>query len=256
MKTAIVFTCAHADPRSSNDRALWLGELIYDVRPDYIVDLGDTADLASLSSHDTKKPGALVRASYEADIDAYTDFQEKLRWKIKKNKVKKPAYFGHEGNHEHRIKRAIENDPRLEGERYGLSFKQLETDRWYDEYHEYRHSAPAISRYDGVSYAHFIASGNYGTAMSGEHHAYNLLKKRHCSTTVGHSHKRSLFFKDDANPKPSIGLVAGCFKGRAEEWAGQANGEWWKGVVIKRDIDQGCYEPEFVSLDRLEREYG
>lgn len=255
-KTAIVFTCAHADPRSTNERADWLGQLIYDVRPDYVVDLGDTADLQSLSSHDTRKPEVLVMANYEKDIDAYNDFQERVRHKIKKNKVKRPAYIGHEGNHENRIKKALGNDPRLSGSRYGISFGHLETNRWYDEYWEYVNSAPAISNYDGVSYAHYIASGNYGTAMSGEHHAYNLLKKRHCSTTVGHSHKRNLFFKDDAYPNPSIGLVAGCYKGREEEWAGQANSEWWKGVIIKRNIENGWYDPEFVSMSRLEKEYG
>lgn len=255
-KTAIVFTCAHADPRVGNERADWLSNLIYDVRPDYVVDLGDTADMQSLSSHDTRKPEVLTVANYEKDIDSYLDFQERVRHKVKKNKVKRPAYFGHEGNHENRIKKALTYDPRLGGGRYGISFDHLETNRWYDEYHEYRYSAPSISCYDGVSYAHYIASGNYGTAMSGEHHAYSLIKKRHCSTTVGHSHKRSVFFKDDANPYPSIGLVAGCFKGREEEWAGQANAEWWKGVVIKRNIENGWYDPEFVSLARLEAEYG
>lgn len=254
-KTAIIFTCAHSDPRSDNNRADWLSGLIYDVRPDYVVDLGDTADIQSLSSHDTRKPEALVHASYEADIDQYNDFQERVRHRVKKAKIKRPAYYGHEGNHENRIKKALSFDPRLGGSRYGISFKHLETDRWYDEYHEYKNSAPSISLYDGVSYAHYIASGNYGTAMSGEHHAYNLLKKRHSSTTVGHSHRRNVYFKDDAYPNPSIGLVAGCFKGREEEWAGQANKEWWKGVIVKRNIENGWYDPEFISMKRLEAEY-
>ncbi len=255
-KTAIVFTCAHADPRVSNERALWLGNLIYDVRPDYVIDLGDTADMQSLSSYDKARPEVLVSANYEKDIEAYTDFQEKLRWRVKKNKVKRPMYIGHEGNHENRIKKALSADPRLRGSRFGVSYDHLETSRWYDEYHEYANSAPAISNYDGVSYAHYISSGNYGSAMSGDYHAANLLKKRHCSTTVGHSHKRNVCFKDDAYPNPSIGLVAGCFKGREEDWAGQANGEWWKGCVIKRNIDNGWYDPEFVSMGRLETEYG
>lgn len=254
-KTAIIFTCAHSDPRSDNNRADWLSGLIYDVRPDYVVDLGDTADIQSLSSHDTRKPEALVHSSYEADIDQYNDFQERVRHRVKKAKIKRPAYYGHEGNHENRIKKALSFDPRLGGSRYGISFKHLETDRWYDEYHEYKNSAPSISLYDGVSYAHYIASGNYGTAMSGEHHAYNLLKKRHSSTTVGHSHRRNVYFKDDAYPNPSIGLVAGCFKGREEEWAGQANKEWWKGVIVKRNIENGWYDPEFISMKRLEAEY-
>lgn len=255
-KTAIVFTCAHADPRSNNDRALWLGELIYDIKPDYVIDLGDTADMQSLSSHDKAKPEMLVFANYEKDIDAYNDFQEKLRHKVKKAKIKRPAYYGHEGNHENRIKKALANDPRVSGSRYGISFGHLETSRWYDEYHEYRNAAPAISVYDSVSYAHYLGAGNYGRAMSGARHAANLISKRHSSVTVGHSHRRDIYFKDDAYPRASIGLVAGCFKGREEEWAGQANGEWWKGVVIKRNIEDGVYDPEFVSLERLEKTYG
>ena len=255
-KTAVIFTCAHADPDASNDRALLLSSLLYDIRPDYVVDLGDTAALRSLSSHDTRYPQKMVAADYQADIESYLDFQEKVRHKLTHNKRKKPAFYGFEGNHENRLKKAIANDPRLEGERYGISFKHLEQDRYYNEYHEYHNSGPAIADYDGVSYAHFFSSGNFGSAMSGEHHAANLIKKRFHSSTCGHSHKRSIYFKDDAHPKTAIGLVAGCFKGREESWAGQSNRDWWKGVVIKRNIEDGCYEPEWVSLSRLEKEYG
>jgi len=256
MKTAVVFTCAHADPSVPNDRFDWLSEFIYDVRPDYVVDLGDGADLKSLNSYDTRYPKAIVAQNYESDIQCYNDAQERLRRKFRVMKKKRPAFFGLEGNHENRIKKAIANDPRLEGSKYGISFSHLQTDVWFDEYHEYNNSAPAIADYDGISYAHYIASGNYGTAMSGLHHAYGIIQKRHNSTTVGHSHKRSMFFKDDAHPHPTIGLVAGCFKGAKEGWAGQANLEWWKGVIVKRNIRNGYYEPEFVSLERLRDVYG
>ena len=254
--TAIVFSCAHAHPKYSNERADWLGNLIYDVRPDYVVDLGDTADLASLSSHDTRYPKAMVWNNYERDIESYLDFQERLRHKFKVNKRKRPTFYGFEGNHEHRIKRAIEADPRLEGESRGLSFKHLEANRYYDEYTEYENSGPGIKGIDGVSYAHYFSSGNYGTALSGEHHAYNLIKKRHSSATCGHSHKRNIYFKDDACPHPSIGLVAGCFKGGDETWAGQSNNEWAYGVWIKRNIKDGYYSPQWVSMEELKSEYG
>ena len=39
-KTAVIYTCAHADPEVSNDRFSWLGDLIYDLKPDYVIDLG------------------------------------------------------------------------------------------------------------------------------------------------------------------------------------------------------------------------
>jgi hypothetical protein len=255
MKTAVVFTCSHCDPQIPNDRFDWLGELIYDVKPDYVVDLGDGADLKSLNSYDTKYPKSIVAQNYEADINCYNDAQDRLRHKFRVMKKKRPAFFGLEGNHEHRLKRALSLDPRLEGSKYGISFSHLQTDVWFDEYHEYKNSAPSIFNKDGISYAHYIASGNYGTAMSGIHHAYGLVQKRYSSTTVGHSHRRSIFFKDDANPHPAIGLVAGCFKGAEESWAGQANLDWWKGVIIKRNIQDGYYEPEFVSLKRLHDVY-
>jgi len=255
-KTAVVLTCAHSDPSLPNDRFDWLVEFLYDVRPDYVVDLGDSADLKSINSFDTRYPQAIVAKNYEADINHYNDAMERMRRKFRTMKKRRPAFFGFEGNHENRIKKAIANDPRLEGATYGISFSHLQTDVWFDEYHQYNNSAPAIFDYDGVSYAHYIASGNYGTAMSGLHHAYGLVQKRHCSTTVGHSHKRSIFFKDDAHPHPTIGLVAGCFKGGEEGWAGQSNMEWWKGVIVKRNVQNGYYEPEFVSLGRLRDVYG
>ena len=88
------------------------------------------------------------------------------------------------------------------------------------------------------------------------HDAYSVISNRNHSSTCGHSHKRSLYFKDAAHPRPIIGLVAGCFKGAEESWAGQANNEWWKGIVVKRELDKGVYEPEFISMKRLEEMYG
>jgi hypothetical protein len=255
-KTVIVYTCSHSDPEVDNNRFSLLGDLIYDVKPDYVVDLGDGADMRSLNTYDTRYPQAIVNQSYERDIDHYNDAQERLRWKFRHNKKKMPDWYGFEGNHENRIKKAVAHDPRIEGGRYGVSFKHLQTDHWFDEYHEYENSAPAIADYDGVSYAHYFSSGNYGTATSGTHHAYSVLQNRNYSSTCGHSHKRSLYFKDGAHPRGLIGLVAGCFKGKDEGWAGQANRQWWTGVVIKREVEQGLYEPQFISLKTLEQMYG
>lgn len=256
MTTAIVFTCSHARPDTDNNRFLWLGELIYDIKPDMVIDLGDGADMQSLNSFDDKYPKQVVRQSYEADIKSYLDAQEKLRHRFVKNKKKLPTWVGFEGNHEHRIKRAVEYEPRLAGKDYGISFGHLQTSDFFDEYHEYKHSAPSIADYDGVSYAHYFSSGSYGKPFSGLHHAYSLIQSRHHSSTCGHSHKRSVYFNDASHPRPVIGLVAGCYKEHPDDWAGQSNNEWWSGVIIKRNISNGVYDPEFVSLQRLKEEYG
>lgn len=254
-KTAVIFTCAHVKPEVSNERFNWLGQLLYDIKPDYVIDLGDFDDLSSLNTFDERYPQKIISQSYMADIEHGQDARERIWHRFKQNKRKLPLRYGFEGNHEFRIKKALSHDPRLEGERYGISFKHLQTDYWYDEYHEYLNSAPAICDYDGVSYAHYFSSGNYGTATSGIHHSYTLLQNRNHSSTCGHSHKRSIYFKDGAHPGGIIGLVAGNFKGAKEDWAGQSNNEWWSGVIIKRNIEDGVYDPEFVSMQSLEKAY-
>lgn len=255
-KTVIVWTCAHATPEVGNERFSWLGDLIEDIKPSYVVDLGDGADMKSLNSYDTRYPQAIVAQSYQADIEVYNDAQSRIWDRYSLKKKKRPWRIGFEGNHEHRIHTALAHDPRLEGDKYGVSFSHLQTDHWFDDYHKYENSGPAIADYDGVSYAHYFSSGNFGSAMSGIHHAYSLLQNRNHSSTCGHSHKRSLYFKDGSHPRGIIGLVAGCFKGGQEGWAGQAQNDWWKGVVIKREVNNGVYEPEFVSYERLKKAYG
>lgn len=255
-KTAVVFTCAHTEPDVSNERFNWLGEFIYDLKPDIVIDLGDGADMRSLNSYDTRYPQKIVAQNYEKDIESYNDAQDRLRHKFRHQRRKKPHWVGFEGNHENRIKKALAEDPRLEGDKHGVSFKHLQTKHWFNDYHEYTNSAPAIADYCGVSFAHFFSSGNYGTAISGIHHAYALLQHRNHSSTCGHSHKRSIYFKDSAHPYPIIGAVAGCFKGKDEDWAGQSNNEWWKGILVKRELENGYYEPQWISMETLRREYG
>ena len=253
MTNILVFSCAHADPGVDNERFDLLANYIYDTKPDMVIDLGDGADMRSLNSYDTRYPQQVVSQSYEQDIEVYNDAQERLRWKFRHSKKKRPFWVGMEGNHEHRIKKVIAEDPRREGQRYGVSFSHLQTDKWFDEYHEYSNSAPSIARYCGVDFAHYFASGNYGTATSGIHHAYTVINNRHNSSVCGHSHKRDIYFKDAPG---SIGMVVGCFKGKEEAWAGQSNSEWWNGVVMMHDVENGRFEPQFISLKMLEREYG
>lgn len=255
-KVVVVWTCSHSDPNCSNERFNWLGDLIEDIKPDYTIDLGDGADMRSLNTFDTRYPQAIVAQSYQKDIEVYNDSQDRLWSRYKLSKKKRPFRVGFEGNHCHRIKRAIAHDPRLEGDKYGISFSHLQTDYWFDEYHEYSNSAPQLVSYDGVLYGHYVSTGNFGSALSTKHHGYSLTEKLACSATVGHSHKFHYFRKADARPSPINGLVAGCFKGQEEDWAGQANGDWSKGVVIKREVEKGDYDIQWISMKALERMYG
>lgn len=252
-KTAVVWSCGHASPDVDNVRFTWLSKFIEDIKPDYTVDLGDGADMKSLNTYDTRYPQALVSASYEQDIESYNESQDILWSHYRTKHKKRPFRIGFEGNHEYRIKKAILHDPRLEGAKHGISFSHLGTSNWFDSYHEYQHSAPSIATYDGVDFAHYFSGGNYGTALSGKHHALSLLTQRMNSAICGHSHRRNVYFQDNAK---KIGLVVGCYKGKDEGWAGQSNSEWWRGVVVLRNLENGYFDPQFVSMSALEKEYG
>lgn len=252
MTDILVWSCAHSDPKHKNERFDWLGKFIYDVKPDLCIDLGDGADMRSLNSYDSRYPQQIVSQSYEEDIDVYNDSQDRLRHLFRYHRRKRPYWVGFEGNHEHRIKKAIALDPRLEGQKYGVSFSHLQTKTWFDEYHEYQWGGPAIASFGGVDFAHYFSSGNFGRAVSGKHHAYTLIANRHNSSVCGHSHKRGFYPADGTR---SMGLVVGCYKGGKEEWAGQSNLDWWFGVVLLRDVDNGLFEPSFYSMKHLENEY-
>lgn len=256
-KTAVIYTCTHTKPEVSNERFDWLGEFLYDLKPDLVFDLGDGVDMGSLSTYEDRYPQQVVMQNYSKDIESYNDAQERIRAKFRKNKRKRPYFVGFEGNHEHRIKKALAHDPRLDAKEssYGISYGHLQTAHWFDTYHEYEFGSPAIATYDNVDFAHYFTSGNSSSAVGGMHHAHSLLKYRHRSSVCGHSHKRSVYFEDGVGDKGLVGLVAGCYKGKEESWAGQSNYSWWKGVVVAHNFGGGMFEPEFVSLERIRKEY-
>lgn len=254
-KTHLIIPDQHAHPDFSNKRADYVGQLIKDIKPDVVVNLGDAADLASLASYDKGKASFFGR-SYEKDIEAHLDFQERMWQPVRKAKKKLPHRVVLEGNHEHRIKRAIDQDPELAGSRYGLSFKDLAFEDYYDEVVEYSGSTPGIRVLDGIAYAHYFVSGVMGRAISSSHHGHALTTKLHHSATCGHAHYLSYDTSNVLGGRPIHGLVAGVYQDYDSPWAGEVNNLWWRGLVVKRNVEGGNYSPQFISMEELEREYG
>ena len=252
MSTHIVFSDAHAHYQHNNNRAEWLGELIRDVKPDTVVALGDQADMPSLSGYDKGKKSFQGR-TYRADIDAHSDFQDRLWNTVKRSKRKLPRRFAFIGNHEQRISRAIEMQPELEGT---ISLSDLNLEEYYNEVIQYFGSTPGSRIIDGVQYLHYAVSGELGRPISGEQPAYTVLAKQFHSTTVGHSHRFDVSQRTRADGKKILGLVAGCYCDYTPDWAGNSARNWWSGCIIKRDVHDGQYSLQMVSLDELKNAYG
>lgn len=241
----------HAKPNTCNKRAEWIGALIRDIKPDTVVCLGDMCDFPSLCSYD-KGTKAFQGRTYAADISAHLDFQDRLWSTVRAAKKRMPLRVALHGNHEHRISRAISIQPELEGT---ISYEDLELDHFYDVVVPYQGSTPGVVDLDGISYAHYLVSGVSGRPISGEHLAYSLLSKQHASCVVGHNHTLDYCIRSRVDGRRIQALCAGVCHDHYEDFAGEAQKLWWKGVCILRQVEDGCYDLETVSLDRLRREY-
>lgn len=247
----LVFGDAHAHPDHSNARADLLGNLLIDLKPDVVIDIGDTADMPSLSTYDKGKRDFVGR-SYERDIASHNEFQDRVWHRYRRSKKKLPRRVRLIGNHEQRIDRALDLHPELAG---AISYNHLEIERYYDDIIYYDGQTPGSISIDGVIYSHYFVSGLMGRPLSGEHTAYSLLGKNYQSSTQGHSHIFDSCVRTTAEGRRLQGLVSGCFQDYDADWAGQSNRLWWRGCFIKKNVDAGSYDLEAVSLERLRKEY-
>jgi hypothetical protein len=251
MSVHLVIPDSHAHPSYSNDRADYLAKLIIDLKPDVVINLGDQFDMASLSGYDKGKR-SFVGRSYKLDIDAGLEFSERLWEPVRATKKKLPYRIYLEGNHEHRIEKALDLNPELDGT---IGFQDYDLDRYYDEVVRYEGSTPGIVNVDGVNYAHYFISGVMGRPISGEHPAYSLVSKLGDSVTAGHLHTTDYSVRTGVNGTKRHGLVAGCYFDYNSDWAGSANDLYWRGVIVKRNVNNGEYDPEWISINQLEKEY-
>ncbi len=250
-RTHLVIPDQHAHPDFSNRRADYLAGLLNDLRPDVVINIGDAADMASLSAYDKGKRSFYGR-SYRKDIDAHLEFQSRMWDPVRARKKKLPYKVVLEGNHERRVEKALDLSPELEGT---IGFQDFDFDRYYDEVIRYDGGTPGTIELDGVTYGHYLVSGLMGKPISGLHPAAMLNARTHRSCVVGHSHTIDYSVTTAVDGVKLQSLVAGCYQDYEAPWAGVVNRMWWAGVVILHDVENGTYDPEFVSLSRLERYY-
>jgi hypothetical protein len=246
-KDILILPDSHSTPDYNNDRYLWFGKLMLDLKPDIVVNLGDYADLNSLCSYEYGKKQHEGKR-YVKDVEAVLDADERLWSPIKTAKKKKPRAILTLGNHEERILRAVELDAKLEGV---LSIEDLGySNNW--EVHDFKE----VVEIEGVYFSHYMISGLLGKAISGEHPCYSLLSKRFVSCVVGHSHLRDFCQRTRADGQQIMAVSCGWYGDYKPEYAGNSAEMWWSGVTYLRDVENGAFDPEFINIARLKAAYG
>lgn len=241
------------------DNLRWIGQYIVDqfagqddVR---LIHLGDHADMPSLSSWDKGKKsmeGRRYRTDIEAANDGWAalnkplvDYNKARRKSGKKMWQPKSKTFTR-GNHEERIEWAVEGDPQLEGV---LSFDDLNIAEYGWDVHPFRE----IVWLDGVAYSHFFYNPYTGKPYGGENIQTRLKTIGH-SFTMGHQQGRK--YGDRFVGKASQhGLVLGSSYLHDEKYMGPQGHEYWRGIVVCHQVENGSYDPMMVSLEYLCRRY-
>lgn len=232
----------------------WVGQYIVDKKPDVIICIGDFADMPSLSSYDVGKKSFEGRR-YTEDIKATHAAMEALLSPLKeynakqkrtKHKLYTPRMVLTLGNHEERILRAVENDPKLDGI---LQVDDLKYKQYGWEVYDYLD----VVVIDGVAYSHFFTSGAMGRPVSS---AAALLSKKHMSAVMGHVQDRQIAYAKTADGRQLTGLFVGCCNLHDEDYLGNQGNDYWRGIWMLHEVNNGAFDEMPISLNYLRKKYG
>lgn len=253
MTTHCVIPDVQARPGDDFEFLRCAGNYIAEKKPDVIINLGDFADMPSLSSYDVGKKSFEGRR-YTDDIEAskhamanlvFPIFKERVRLEINKKKQWKPKMILTTGNHEHRISRAIDNDRKLEGL---ISEQDLEYEEWGWEVYPFL--KPVVI--DGISYCHYQTSGVMGRPITS---ARGILSKKHMSCIVGHQQGKDIAYAQRGDGKTITSIIAGSFYEHEETYLNHQTNQHWRGIIMLHEVEDGQFDEMFVSLKYLKGNY-
>jgi hypothetical protein len=230
-----------------------IGNYIVKKKPDVIVQIGDFADMPSLSSYDVGKKSFEgkryindVEATHQAMSALLTPLAE-FNLKAIRNKEKqyRPRMVLTLGNHEHRINRAVENDAKLEGV---LDVKQLN----YETFGWETYPFLEVVVIDGVAYSHYFTSGVLGRACTT---AAAQLNKKHQSCIAGHQQGLQIAMGHRADGNAITSIIAGSCYEHNEDYMGPQGNKHWRGLLVLHEVKDGSFDLMPVSLKYIKEKY-
>ena len=231
-----------------------IGMYLAEKKPDVIVQIGDFADLPSLSSYDIGKKSFEGRrykddvAASKAAMAALMGPMESEQHRLVRNKERRwsPSLFLTLGNHENRINRVVDGDPKLDGT---IDVSDLGYEDW--GWQVYPFLEPIFV--DGIAYAHYFTSGVMGRPVA---NARLLVQKKLQSCVQGHHQHWDIHRSVRADGKAVIGLFSGSCYEHDEDYLGPQGNNYDRGIWMLHEVGDGDFQPMFVSLKYLRKRYG
>lgn len=254
MSKHLVIPDCQVAPGTPIDHLELIGRMIVDVQPDVIINIGDFADMESLCEYDKGK-ACFEGRRYRKDIECsergmrcllgpVTRYNNSLR--RNKKRLYSPRYILTLGNHEDRINRAIQKQPELEGV---ISIDNLSYEKFGWEVYPFLQPVEV----DGIAYCHY-----FHNKLSRTPHPNSklMLAREHRSCTQGHVQTLDYDVQYGGDGKALHGIRAGACYTHDEVYKGPQGNIHWRGVILKHNVKDGEYDPEFISLRGLKERYG
>lgn len=254
MSKILVIPDVQAKPSVCLDHLTWAGLWAAEKKPDYIIQLGDFADMESLSSYDQGKRSFEGRR-YTRDVEVANDamsmlmspiIQEQQRLIRNKEKQWKPKLILTLGNHCNRINKAVDIDPKLDGL---MHVRDLKYEAWGWEVYPFLE----VVIIEGIAFSHYFVSGVMGRPVGS---ARMLLTKHHMSCIAGHMQGKDLAYSKSADGRILTGIIAGSFYQHDEDYLNAQTNIHWRGIFQLNDVSRGEFDELPLSLNYLRRKYG
>jgi hypothetical protein len=230
-----------------------IGQYLVDKKPDIFVCIGDFADMPSLSSYDKGKKafeGRRYRADTIACKTALTALLSPLKAfneKAARNKEKQyhPRMVLTLGNHEDRINRAVNDDPKLDGV---LSVQDL----GYEESGFEVVPFLEVIIIEGIAFSHYFTTGLMGRAAGT---AAAQLRKTSMSCIAGHQQGKQIAYAMRADGKTITSIIAGSCYEHDETYLGAQGNRHFRGFLMLHEVDDGQFDEMWVSLNYINKRY-
>lgn len=243
--THMVIPDTQCKPGVNLDHLLWAGRYASDKQPDKIIHLGDHWDMASLSSYEKRGSKYFEGRRYNDDIAVGNLGLEMFKEGLSGYEPLEKILL--RGNHEHRIVRAVNEDPKLEGLIGYHHFNDTDLGWKVKDF-----LVPVDV--DGITYSHYFQSPGNGRPYSGQ--IETILKNIGFSFVAGHQQGLKISRRELTNGKVHTGIIAGSFYQHNEEYRGPQATNEWRGILMLHEVRNGDYDIMAVSLDYLKRKYG
>jgi hypothetical protein len=149
------------------------------------------------------------------------------------------------GNHEDRITRAINRDPKLEG-LMSLEDLQYENFGWT----VFPFLQPVTI--GGVAFCHYFPSGVMGRPITT---AESILTKLHMSAFAGHQQGRDIAYAKRADGRDMTAIISGSFYQHQEQYLSPFTNNHWRGMYMLHEVRNGSFDEMAVSINYLKRKF-